>query len=80
MRILLSFVVRVGLVVGVLYVMSVSPFVAAGVWYLLLAYLVYAAWARLRVDVPRLWRLTAFRSIARSGSRIRLGRMRGETL
>lgn len=80
MRIVVSFVVRMGLLVGVLYVMSVSQFVAAGVWYLLLAYLVYAAWARLRVDVPRLWRATAFRSIARSGSRVRLGRMRGDTL
>jgi hypothetical protein len=73
-------VVRFGLLAGIAFVMGTSPFVAAGVWYLLLAYLVFAAWSRLRVDVPRLWRFTSFRSVARSGARVRLGRMKGDTL
>jgi hypothetical protein len=80
MRLLLSFVVRAGGALALVWVMSVSQFVAAGVWYLLLAYLVHAAWSRLRVDVPRLWRWTAFRSVARSGGTGRVGRLRGDTL
>lgn len=80
MRFLLSWGIRIGLVAAVASAMAASPFIAAGVWYLLLAYLIFAAWSRLAVDVPRLWRATAFRSVARTGSRVRLGRLKGDTL
>ena len=79
MRFLLRWVVRLGTIWAVGAAMAASPFVAGGVWWLLLAYLVWAAWSRLAVDVPRLWRLTAFRGGGPS-RRFRLGRLKGDTL